>query len=311
MAIKMSEFQPKPEYFDDNDSNNVCFLCENPIYTKSIAIDHFDFPFKYSECDCGMVKQTPMPNENFFEWFFNSDVFFSSKKTDKKFIWGYYDYFKDESSRMATSAYRHWRLRYVFNSKMSLNVMKIGPATGTFLYLAKKKGHNVIGCDISNRFANYAMDNYDVHIDIGRFEKMPYQNGQFDVLTLFNVIENVPNLEEFLVTINRTLSTGGRFIFNYVDMHNNWIAKLQGKKYFIYRPPICYILDRFTVAKMMDKYGFEIENEHFDVRFMHLEKISTLLSWKWLLRLSKALGISRLNFPIYAYPSKIIVAKKK
>jgi len=308
----MSQLEPKPEYFDLHDADNTCFLCNNPRYYKTVRIEHFDFPFEFKTCECGMVKQVPMPNEHFFEWFFNSDVFFSAKKTDKDFIWGYYDYFKDESSRMATSAYRHRKLGYIFDrATQPLNVMKIGPATGTFLYLAKQKGHNVLGCDVSNRFANYAMEHYDVPIDIGRFEKKGYKDGQFDVVVLFNVIENVPNLEEFIQAIHRTLKPGGYFIFNYVDMHNNLVAKLQGKKYFIYRPPICYIIDRFTVDKMMKKYGFKVKRQHWDIRYMHLEKISTLLHWKWLLRLSKVLGLSNFNFPLYAYPSKIIVAERE
>ena len=38
---------------------------------------------------------------------------------------------------------------------------------------------------------------------------MEYENEQFDVLLLFNVIENIPNLLEFLQAVKRSVKIGG------------------------------------------------------------------------------------------------------
>jgi 2-polyprenyl-3-methyl-5-hydroxy-6-metoxy-1,4-benzoquinol methylase len=301
--------QPPPEFYDQNDSDQTCFLCNTPAYTLHFEIAHFGFPFSFKACQCGLIKQIPMPNTRFFEWFFNSEVFFSSRKTDKDDIWGYYDYFSDEPARLATSRHRFRKLQDLFDSP-ALNIMKIGPATGTFLHVLKEAGHQVRGCDVSNRFANYAMENYGVPIDIGRFEHMQYADGQFDRLLLFNVIENVPNLDEFLQAIQRTVKPGGYFVLNVVDMANNGIAALQKDKYFIYRPPVCYVFTMAVLEKVLRKYGFEPVRRHRDIRYLHLEKISTLLRWRWLLKLSRALGVHRITFPIYAYPSWIVVARR-
>jgi SAM-dependent methyltransferase len=252
-----------------------------------------------------------MPNEKFFDWFFNSSAFFDVKETEKEEIWGYYDYFSDESSRLATSKGRYRRLKKYFEFwGRPARVMKIGPATGTMLHVAQQNGHEVRGCDVSSRFAEYARKNYRVEIDNGRFEKMPYEDSQFDIILLFNVIENVPNQAEFLEAINRTLAPGGFFISNYVDMKNNLVAGIQKDKYFLYRPPICYIYTREVYRRILNNFGFEIREVKWDYRHMHLEKISTLLRWKWLHTLSKSLHINRINFPIYAYPSKIVIAQK-
>ncbi len=299
-----------PEFFDEDDSDNVCFLCNKPKYRLVYDVKHFEFPFSFKECQCGLVKQTPMPNEKFFEWFFNSGAFFNAEETDNSEIWGYYDYFADESSRLSTSTWRYKKLKKYFEEKGSANVMKIGPATGTMLHVAKQKGHKVRGCDVSSRFAEYARSNYNVEIDNGRFEQMPYEDNQFDINLLFNVIENVPNQAEFLTAINRTMKTGGYFISNFVDMKNNLVEKFQKSHYFIYRPPICYTYTMEVYEEILKKYGFEIVEIQRDMRHMHLEKISTLLRWKWLLNLSKAIKVSRINFPLYAYPSRIVIARK-
>jgi 2-polyprenyl-3-methyl-5-hydroxy-6-metoxy-1,4-benzoquinol methylase len=252
-----------------------------------------------------------MPNDKFFEWFFNSESFFDAKKTDNEEIWGYYDYFKDESSRIATSTRRYKKLRKYFESTgKPMRVMKIGPASGTMLHVAKSNGHIVRGCDISERFAAYARENYGVEIDNGRYEKMNYGEGAFDMILLFNVIENVPNQEEFLSAIHKTLSPGGYFISNFVDMHNNLVAALQKSKYFLYRPPICYIYTMEVYKRILEKFGFKIVEVQRDIRHMHLEKISTLLRWKFLQKSSELMKVNRINFPIYAYPSKIVIAQK-
>lgn len=307
---KTASNRPPAHLYDLNDSVNTCFLCENPLYSPYIAVTQYGFEFEFRRCQCGMIKQTPMPNEQFFEWFFNSDHFFTSEKTKDNKIWGYQDYFRDESNRLMTSKWRYRRLKKYFPDDKVLHIMKIGPSTGTFLHVANQHGHEAIGCDVSSRFRNFAQKTYGVKVDVGRFEKKGYDDGQFDRLMLFSVIENVPNLGEFMKEIRRTVKVGGYFIFNYVDMKRNIIAALQKSKYSLFRPPICYIMDRTVVPRFLDKYGFRQVDELADLRIMNVEKILTLFGWTWLWRLARAISLHRIPIPVYAYPSKIVVAER-
>ena len=297
------------DFFDADDSDNRCFLCGEPRYRPLYEITHFAYPFRFQQCQCGMIKQTPMPNERFFEWFFNSDTFFSSKEEGVDHIWGYYDFFADEGSRMATSRRRYRVLKSVFGNGPR-EIVKIGPSSGTFLHVANQHGHHAIGCDVSNRFAGYAREHYGAEIDIGRFEAQGYRDGQFDVVMFLNVVENVPNLDEFLAAVQRTVKVGGHVIFNYVDMERNAIAALQKERYFIFRPPVCYAFGHTVAARLADRFGLAIVEQHRDIRFMHLEKVLTLLGWRFPYRVVKALGIHRIPFPIYAYPSRLVVATR-
>ena len=298
------------EYYDLQDSENICFLCNQPTYKLKYKVKHFGFDFTFKQCSCGVVKQTPMPNEKFFEWFFNSKAFYSAKKSGKKEIWGFYDYFKDEPCRLATSRHRYKKLKFVFEKDKPLEIMKVGPSTGSFLYVANQHGHHAIGCDISADFVDFAKEQYNVRIDNGRFERIKYSDEQFDVLLLFNVIENIPNLDEFLKEVNRTVKKGGYFILNHVDMKGNLIAALQKDKYFIYRPPICYIFDRDVLSSMLFKYGFKVVKTYRDIRYLHMEKVLTLLRWKRVNSLFRLFNAHRIPFKIYAYPSQVVVAQK-
>lgn len=308
-ASKLKKTIDIPEsYYNQKDNTNTCLLCENPAFKLCFNIKHFGFSFSFYRCNkCGLIKQSPMPNEKFFEWFFNSELFFSAKDSSCEEIWGFYDYFKDEKSRLKTSSRRYRKLKKLLNWNSPQSIMKIGPSTGTFLHVANKAGHIVSGCDVSSSFSQYALDNYDIIIEQGRFEKMNYAPDNYDALLLLNVVENVPNLSEFLTAIQKSVKIGGHFIVNHVEMKNNLIEKFQKDKYFLYRPPICYAFEGDTLNKLMAEHGFELKTKIRDVRYLHLEKISTLLRWKWALKLSKILRISRLHFPVWAYPSWISI----
>ena len=298
-------------FYEPEDGTGSCVVCKRPAYETYREVSHFGFPFRFSRCRrCGLIKQTPMPNEAFFEWFFNSDLFLSAKESEAEHIWGFYDYLKDEPCRLATSKYRYRRLGGVFATGQTLRIMKIGPSTGSMLHVAKEHGHDVVGCDVNTTFVDYARDVYDVHIDHGRFERLGYAEASFDVILLFNVIENVPNLNEFLGAVHRTLRRDGVFVLNYVNMRRNLLEKIQGSRYFIYRPPICHVFAAPVLARLLDNYGFAVESSYRDIRILHLEKVLALLRWKRLLRVASAARAHLVRFPIYAYPSRLVVARK-
>lgn len=299
-----------PSFYDQEDSENVCIVCAEPRYRPVHEVTHFGFPFHFQRCRCGTVKQTPMPNKKFFDWFFNSQIFFSAKNAGTRHIWGFFDVFKDEPSRSATGRYRYRRLNHIFAANRSLDMIEIGPSTGTFLDIARRHGHNTMGCDLSAEFIKTAHETYELSIDHGYFEDQGYAAGSFDVVIFYNVLENIPNPAEFFAAIHCSLRDDCHIVFNFVDMKNNWLAALQGKKYFMWRPPICYAYQRTVIDRMLAQSGFERIDMFRDIRYLHLEKILTLLGWKWAYKIAKMLGVSRILFPIYAYPSRLVVARK-
>ena len=298
-------------YYDHDDADNRCYLCGEPDYELVHEVRHFGFPFRFQRCRCGIVKQTPMPSRRFFEWFFNSELFVSGRRHADGKIWGFYDYFADEPSRLATSRLRYRKLRPFLEGRgRPLDILKIGPSTGTFLHVANEHGHRAIGCDVSAQFVDYARETYGVRIDHGRFEELGYANGRFDAIFLFNVIENVPNQTEFLREVRRCLKPGGYFVFNFVDMKHNLLARLQGDRYFIYRPPICYVFDRDVMRRVLDASGFRLLRCLRDRRYLTIEKVTTLLGLHRALAAARRLGVDRTAIRVYAYPSKIWVATR-
>lgn len=313
-----TESQPEPEpplkppleFYDPDDAEGSCYSCGNPRFRVVRDSECYGFPIRFQECACGIVKQTPMPNEKFFQWFFNSPVFMSSRRTGVNRIWGFYDYLADEDCRLATSRLRYRRLSRYLEAGRKLRILKIGPSTGTFLHVAAQHGHEVRGCDVSRQFVDYAREKYSVTIDHGRFERLGYPDASFDLILLFNVIENVPNQDEFLRAIARCLKPGGHFLVNYVELRGNLLERLQGERYFLYRPPICYGFTGSALDRILDERGMTVVERFRDIRVMHVEKIATLLGWRWPVALTRWAGLHRMPFRVYAYPSRIVVARR-
>ena len=44
------------------------------------------------------------------------------------------------------------------------------------------------------------------------------------------------------------------------------------------------------MERVLDKFGFDIIANYRDVRYLHIEKIATLLGWKWPLTAASRLG---------------------
>jgi len=72
---------------------------------------------------------------------------------------------------------------------------------------------------------------------------------------------------------------------------------------------MCYMFAGDSLERMIAKYRFKEIHSMLDIRYMTPEKILGLLGWKKTKQLVQAIGLGRLKFPIYAYPSSIMISK--
>jgi SAM-dependent methyltransferase len=284
----------------------ACGRCEDRLLYR---VSRFGVPLSFRKCVCGLISQDPLPTVESIDRFFNSDIFLSSVHTGQTEVWGYYDYFGEDRCRLLTAQRRYAFLKdFVAPNDV---VLQIGPGTDPLLKLFQDKGNIVIGCDASQKLAQIAATSHSVPMKEGRFEEQNFASGYFGCILLLNVIENVPNLGLFLSEISRTLRAGGYLILNFVDMHSNLLQKLQGQRYFLFRPPVCYMFPYTILSMLLAKNGFSTIRFARDVRYIDLEKVSTLLRLKWLLSMTRWTGLHKKPFPTYAYPSKLVVARKQ
>ena len=96
-------------------------------------------------------------------------------------------------------------------SNKGKTLLDFGCGTGDFLQVAKDNGWDVLGIEPNNearKIANYKTNN-SVY-DSDSFSKL--ENSSFDVITLWHVLEHVPNLKEHISTLKKLLKPNGTLI---------------------------------------------------------------------------------------------------
>lgn len=117
-------------------------------------------------------------------------------------------------------------------------MLDIGCGGGATLkrLLKRSEGAQVYGIDISEesvaktRKVNAERLNSQVFVTQGSAEKLPYGDGQFDLVTAVETVYFWPNLPDCLKEVNRVLKPGGRFaiMVEVVDADSVWTNVVDG-----------------------------------------------------------------------------------
>lgn len=90
-------------------------------------------------------------------------------------------------------------------------LLDIGAGTGFFLRAAKKRGWSVTGIE-PNTFARNLANSKAPNTVFDSDALQTFQNQSFDVITLWHVLEHLPDLEDDINTIQKLLKPNGRIV---------------------------------------------------------------------------------------------------
>jgi ubiquinone/menaquinone biosynthesis C-methylase UbiE len=161
------------------------------------------------------------------------------------------------------------RYRYALK-RVQGRVLDVGCGTGYGSRILHDANNKVRGIDVSQNAINYAESNYPGPEYICcSAEKLPFEDGYFDAVTAFEVIEHVSNPYDTLSEIYRVLKRGGSlFISTPNPRHLVNVAKhlLLGKPYpEKVNMNNVYHKKEFHYAEFMDlltKKGFKIKSKY-------------------------------------------------
>jgi 2-polyprenyl-3-methyl-5-hydroxy-6-metoxy-1,4-benzoquinol methylase len=136
-------------------------------------------------------------------------------------------------------------------------LLDIGTAGGSFLYVARRRGWEVHGCEPNRWLCEWGKKHYGLEISPGTLFDQYYIDGTFEVVTLWDVLEHTPDPKNVITECNRILRTGGVLVVNYPDI-GSWIARAMGRKWVFLLSVHLYYFTRPTIRKMLELSGFEI-----------------------------------------------------
>lgn len=121
-----------------------------------------------------------------------------------------------------------WRLIKKYIQNKNITILDVGCGTGDFLKAGKKNGFNVVGAE-PNKNARALAEKKSLTV---KSDLSEINNIQFDVITLWHVLEHVPDYNDYINQLKKILKPNGILIiavpnFNSYDAHhykNYWAA---------------------------------------------------------------------------------------
>jgi SAM-dependent methyltransferase len=150
-------------------SCNVC---------QSDRIQKVDPQYNFCRCDsCGYVFDSPRPSTAEVTAFYSQTSHYDS-------------WLKEERWRDAL-----WRRRLekFLPHRAKGNLLDIGAGIGQFLHHAQPFFTQVTGTEVSASASRIAKEKYGIDLSIGQAEELGLPQDSFDNITLFHVLEHVPD----------------------------------------------------------------------------------------------------------------------
>ncbi len=214
-------------------------------------------PFSVRRCvDCGLVFVSPRLTAEALHRDVYSEQYWRSDRPREH---GYADYAKDEPLYLKT--FRRRRGLVARHCPEPGRVLDIGCAAGYFLRVMQAEGWDVLGVEpspIAERAASHLGQDRVWHgtLDSAPADRCP--PGSFDLVTMWDVIEHVPDPQQLLREAKSMLAPGGTLILETQNVDSRF-ASMLGKRWHHYKHrEHLYHFNPDTVQRLLGQSGFEV-----------------------------------------------------
>jgi SAM-dependent methyltransferase len=241
-----------------------CNLCGSTDYSviyqiPDLLLENDDDLFTLVGCDrCGLVYQNPRPTEEEIGRYYPQD---------------YEPFYQDGN--------KNWLLRKVnlrgvekrrrivtsLNKKQKGGrLLDIGCSTGLFLNELRRTGlWEVWGNDTSEYAVKIAKDQYQLEVFQGSVIQANYPTVFFDVVTLWDVLEHLPDPAVTLREISRITKPESYLILR-LPNYDSFDSKLFGQAWAgLDVPRHYYVFSKRNIERLLDTNGFTVKNINGDI----------------------------------------------
>ncbi|MBN9285392.1 MULTISPECIES: class I SAM-dependent methyltransferase [Flavobacterium] len=199
---------------------------DNTIYIKvkdhSVSKENFELLL---DEELQLLKTSPQPSLEKLPSYYESDDYISHTDGKRSLFEKIYHFIKRKAIRDKVRL-----ITSLQNQKGSL--LDIGAGTGDFLLEAKKQHWNTIGIEPSEKAKGIAIQKGIAFAE--NLASLP--DHSFDVITMWHVLEHVPDLENQIAVLKRLLKPNGTIIIA-VPNFKSYDAKYYGAYWAAYDVP--------------------------------------------------------------------------
>ena len=135
-------------------------------------------------------------------------------------------------------------------------VLDIGTAGGAFLDAAAEFGFDAYGMEPSKDLVERGKAR-GLKLEQGTIEDHNFAAHSFDMVSLWDVIEHLPDPKAALIEIRKLLKPNGVLVINFPDI-GTWQAKLAGKKFWWILSVHLHHFSKPTIRDICRRTGFEV-----------------------------------------------------
>ena len=230
-----------------------CPVCsEGGLVKKFDCIDYSTTKenFTIVSCEtCDFTFTNPRPKDENLGEYYKSDMYIShTNNTKGLFNWLY------QTVR-----------KYAIGSKVNLlqktsakgSHLDIGCGTGEFLNACKNAGYNTKGIEPSELAREQAIKNFKLSVSENT-NLNQLQKEQFNSISMWHVLEHVPNLNETIGEFARILDQNGKVIIA-VPNHKSWDANHYKEFWAAWDTPIhLWHFSKETIEKLFENHNFKL-----------------------------------------------------
>lgn len=194
-----------------------------------------------------LLKTNPQPSSERLGKYYESDDYISHTDSKRSFFEKVYQIVKQKALSDKVKL-----IQSLQPQKGTL--LDIGSGTGDFLVVAKKRGWNITGVEPSNKAKAIAVSKGVTFVD-GLYA---IPDASYDVVTMWHVLEHVPDVEKQISELKRILNPDGVIVIA-VPNFKSYDAKYYGEFWAAYDVPRhLWHFSKTAIEKLFARQGMDL-----------------------------------------------------
>jgi dolichol-phosphate mannosyltransferase len=164
-------------------------------------------------------------------------------------------YLKNIDSRKIMFEHNFSRIKSLLPKSGKL--LDVGSYCGVFLKIAENNGYDTLGVEPSEWAAQYSREKMGQEAIAGTLKDVPPDKGNFDVITMWDVMEHLPHPMNEIALIKTRMKPNGIFAFATLNI-DNWAPRFLKEKWPWFMDMHLYYFDKKSIGQMLKKNHLEI-----------------------------------------------------